>query len=282
MITTDNMRFNKLQHWWLIPLGVIFFFTCGLLLFFPTKLLQQQLAVELTTKLNHPIELTGLSLQFPASMFIQKLTSPTELGNVKFTNINLSPVWSRLLSTAPAAKISAEIFGGNIEAQFDTKHRVKLFATALHGALPVPQLPTLHMQATIAQLNASATAEPIIKLEKLHLELSELLISGLKQMGFPIDRLDFGTVNLHLSQNQQRISIDQLISHGGDLIISGGGNVALQRNLRHSRINLKLTLAPRKGLDPSITTLLPMFAKQRQDGSYNVRITGTLAQPRLR
>jgi type II secretion system protein N len=204
------------------------------------------------------------------------------LGPIKFTDIAISPTWSSLLSTTPAAQIAAQVFSGSIEAQIDSAQHIKLAATSLHWEGPIPQLPTLNIQTTIAHLNAAATGTEISQLEQLQLELSELRISGLKKLSVPVDSLDFGSIKLQLSQKQQNIHLDQLTSSGGDISISCDGHITRHRNLIRSRIDLEFTLTPRQDLDPAITTMLPLFAKKQQDGSYTVRLSGTLAQPRVR
>ena len=274
---------ERFRRWWLLPAPIILFFALGLYLLFPTEALQQRLQHELTAQLHSPVNVGEISLYFPATIVIRDLATTTASGlPVQLTNLNLSPSWHQLISGNPAVKLNSETLGGTVTAQLDTSHYVQLSATALHWDSPVPQLPTLHIQTTIDQLDASCFIESTIQLEQLKLQLSELRITRLKQVSFPVDHLNLGTVHLHLSQNKQRINIDQLTSRDGDLIITGKGNVTLQRNLHHSRIDLTLTLSPRIGLDPAITMLLPLFAKQQKDGRYTVRIGGTLAQPRLR
>lgn len=275
---------KRLRRWWLLPLLIFLFFGFGLYLFFPAEALQQRLQHELITQLQRNVEVGEVSLHFPATLVIHNLstTSTTSAIPVKLINLNLSPSWYQLVSGNPAIKLNCETLGGIVSAQLDTSRHIKLSATALQWDSPIPQMPTLHIQSTIDQLNASGFAEPAIQLEQFKLQLSKLQVTGLKQVGLPVDHLNLGSVHLQLSQNKQRITIDQLTSRDGELNITGKGNITLQRNLLHSHIDLTLTLSPSSGLDPGITTLLPLFAKQQNDGSYTVRIGGTLAQPRLR
>lgn len=282
MNKSDKRELNRLQPWWLIPVGVVFFFLCGIVLLFPTEVLQQRLESELTTRLNHPVILSGLSLQIPVGVSIDELTSPSELGPIKFTDISITPSWSSLLSTTPAAQIAAQFFAGTIEAKIDTTQHIDLTATAIRWDGQIPQLPALNIQTTIAHLNIEGSGAENFQLEQLQLELSELYINGLKKLSIPIDHLELGTIKLKLSQKQQNIHLHQLTSSGGDIIISGGGHITQNSNFMRSRIDLEFTLTPRPDLDPAITSMLPLFAKEQQDGNYTVRLSGTLAQPRLR
>lgn len=283
MTEIRDIAIERLQRWWTLPILVMLFFAVGLWLFFPTQAIQQRLEQELTKQLQRPVSVGSVALQLPATLAVSSLeTTATAELPLRFTDLTLKPVWHRLFSSAPAAKLTTSIFDGQLYTELDTSNYIQFSGHDFHWDAPLPQLPTLHLQATVQQLNGSAYGQPVNQLEELTLHLSKLQLSGLKQMGLAVDSLNLGTVLLKISQNKQRLSIEQLASRNGDVIINGSGKINLNRNPLHSRLDLNLTLSPSQSLDPAVSSLLPLFAKKQKDGKFAIRVNGTLAKPQLR
>ncbi|MCD6526899.1 MAG: type II secretion system protein GspN [Desulfuromonas sp.] len=289
MNESRHVAMERLQRWWSLPLLVILFFAVGLWLFFPAEALQQRLEQELTTRLQRPVSVGEIALQLPATLAISAIeTTAAAKLSLQLTDLTLRPIWYRLFSDTPAAELSAKSLGGQLHIELDTANHVQFSAKNLHWDAPLPpvpsviQRPTLHLQATIQQLHGSAFGAPRNQLEHLQLHLSTLRLSGLQQIGLAVDNLNLGSVQLQLSQDKQRLSIDQLTSRDGDLMVNGSGKIDLNRKLSRSRLDLTLTLAPSKSLDPAVSSLLPLFAKKQKDGRFIIRISGSLAAPQLR
>ncbi|MEA3465769.1 MAG: type II secretion system protein GspN [Thermodesulfobacteriota bacterium] len=286
MSESGHVNMKQLQRWWSISILVGLFFVLGLWLFFPTQTvelyLEQQLSQQLSKQLQCPVTISNVDLDLPAALTIGAIetTVPPAIP-IRLTNLCVTPAWLQTFTGTPTVSLNANTLGGTISVQLTSSRHIQFAAAALQLNTALPQMPALHIKTTIECCNASGFAEPINKLEQFDLHLSELQLIGMQQLGLPADQLNLGSVHLQLSQNNQRICIDQMTSTDGDIIIKGNGHISLQRNLPHSPIDLTLTISPQKSLDQSLTTLLPMFAKQQKDGSYTIHIGGTIAMPKL-
>jgi type II secretion system protein N len=277
---------KQLQRWWLLPIMVMLFLTVGLWLFFPAQAVQQRLQYELTAQLQRPVSVGDVALQLPLTLAISSLdTTVTPDLPVQLTDLTLRPVWLRLLSTTPAITFGAKTLGGQLHVELDCANHLRFSAQNLLLDVPLtsaPQLAMLHVQVTIEQLQGTAIMAPHNQLQQLRLKFSELRISGLQQAGLSVDCLNLGTVVLQLSQDEQCLTIEQLTSHDGDLIINGSGSIAVNRALWRSRLNLILDMTPAESFDQTLSRLLPLFAKANKDGRFTLHIGGTPVAPRMR
>jgi type II secretion system protein N len=278
-----------LPRWWSLPLVVVIFFAIGTWLLFPTSAVQQRLQAELSLQLKQPVELGTVGVKFPPAIAISTLAITTAPGiPILLSDLRLKPVWRQLLSNTPAINLDARAYQGNISARVDSANNFQLSAHELRWDAPLPQLSALHLNTTLAQLEATGVLNPnnrnypIKQLEKLKLQLSELHLGGLKQLGLPVSSLNLGVVDIALSQVNQRLTIDNLSSRNGDITIAGKGDITLHRNLARSRINITLNMSLSSNIDPALTSLIQLFAQPQNSGSYSFHIVGTLGQPRLK
>lgn len=282
MVKKSYFSSEKVQQAWFLPLVVGFFFMAGLWLFFPAQALQHRLEQELSQQLQRPVSVGELDLELPTTLAIDSLeTTVLPRLTVQLKKLKARPMWLQLLQGRLAINIAGETLGGTINAELDSTHHLQLFAADLHWDQPLPQIPKVQLTTTIEQLNASGFIDQTNQLEQLQLQLKTLQITGLKRFSAPVDQLNLGRVELLLNQNERQITIDQFSSTGGDLNLDGHGSVVLQRNPIRSRINLTLSLIPNKGLDPALSSLLPLLGKKQSNGGYLLRIGGTLEKPRL-
>lgn len=284
MTKSHKIDTEQFQHWRLLPIVISLFFFIGLWIFFPTKTAKLYIKQKLTNQLQCSVAIDNIEFDLPATLIINdlELTAAPEIP-VHISELTLAPCWMHLVKGNPTVQLEAKTLGGNIEGQFNTAHHIHLNATSLQLLdIPIPQLPDLRIQATVEQLDTSVNTEPVDQLEYLKLHLSKFSIVGLKQVGFPTDHLDLGNIYIHLRQSKQCIYIDKFKNSNGDFIIGANGFIIYKQNLLNSTIDIRLTFSPRTGLDPSITTTLPLFAKKQKNGQYSIRIGGTLAKPCLR
>ncbi len=282
MAIKSYLTSDKLQQAKFIPLVVGFFFMAGLWLFFPAQALQHRLEQELSQQLQRPVSVGKLALELPTTLAINSFeTAVLPRLTVQLNQLKARPMWLKLLQGRFSVALQGETLGGTINAELDSTRHLQLVAADLHWDQPLPQLPKIRLTTTIEQLNASGFIDPINQLEQLQLQLSVLKATGLKQFSAPVDQLNLGRAELRLSQNERQITIDQFSCTGGDLNLDGHGSVVLQRNPIRSRINLTLSLIPNKGLDPALSSLLPLLGKKQSNGGYLLRIGGTVEKPRL-
>lgn len=273
-----------LQRWWLLPATTLLFFALGIKLFFPDATLQQRLQHELTAMMHQPVEVGQITFQLPANISLSELaTTLPDYNQLHFSAINISPAWRQLLTATAAVDITGKLLGGSIKATLNSNRRWQLNAARLHIDTSIAQLPSIHITTSLDQLQLTVLTPSPAKLEHLqtHLQLSQLRLGGLKQLGSTLDTLHLGTVSMKLSQKHQRIFIDQLRCDKGDLDITAKGYIDLRSNLQYSRINLTLTITPQPTTPAQLTSMLPLFAKQTNTGSFTVNISGTLQQPEV-
>jgi type II secretion system protein N len=114
----------------------------------------------------------------------------------------------------------------------------------------------------------------------LNLTLDKVELTGLEAIGVQKDILSLGTVSLEGRGKGNSFRIHELKATGGNLEISGEGSFLLANPFEKSRFNLQLVLQPGGGFDDKLNDLLNLFAKPGQNGSYLLRVNGTLANPR--
>lgn len=277
---TDGARS---QRWWLLPLAVVLFFLIGLWLFFPASAVQQRLQLELSRQLRQSVEVGPLDWQLPATVAIEQIETASPLGPaLNLSQLRLKPVWHRLFSSSPAVALQGQILNGHFALEFDRNQQLQLTAGDLQLDLPLPQWPTVRASASLRSLTGHGNTRFPGQLDQLELQLDDLQLAGLQQVGLAMDRFNLGSVLLRASQQKQRLTIDQLASRNGDLIINGSGFIQLDRRLERSKLNLTLTLSPAPQADPALGQLLSLLTKPDTNGRYPLRLIGTLEQPRLR
>lgn len=283
MIKKSNFNSETLHNIWFLPLVCGLFFSIGLWLFFPDNAVQMRIEQELSQQLQRPVTVGVVDLDLPLTLTIDSLeTTVLPQLTVQLEQLKARPVWLSLLQGKPAVTLQGQTFGGTIHAEMNTARQLQLNGSNLHWDQPIPQLPNIRINTTIEQLNSRGFIDPINQLEQLELHLTNLVISGIKEFGAPIDQLNLGRVELQLNQVERQLNINTFTATGGDINLDGHGTIILQRNIMRSRIDLPLTLTPSKTLDATVSSLLPLIAKQQVDGSYQLRVTGTIEMPRLR
>jgi len=283
MTPKDNSTNSSLRNICILPVVFAVFFMMGLWLFFPGQGVQFRLEQELSQQLQRPVQVGEVDLELPLTLAVDTIeTEALPRFSIEFNQLKVRPLWLSLFTGQPAVSLQGETFGGNFSAELDSARHLQLLANDLHWNQPLPQLPSIHLNTTIETLRSSGFLNPINQLEQLKLLLADLTISGIKQFGAPIDQLNLGRIELQASQNERQLSIDNFTSTGGDLKLNGHGTIMLQRNIMRSRLDLTLNISPASHLDPTLSALLPLVAKPQGNGSFQLRIAGTVEMPRIR
>jgi type II secretion system protein N len=105
---------------------------------------------------------------------------------------------------------------------------------------------------------------------------AELDNAVLSVMGQP---LNLGKITIEGSGQGNNLRIATLTANGGDVTISGNGMLLIGASAAASHINLDLTLRPARTASPSMAALLDLAANRQSDGSYRLRLNGSLGKP---
>jgi len=77
--------------------------------------------------------------------------------------------------------------------------------------------------------------------------------------------------------------IDSLEATGGDVVVSGKGTVTLvKENPQNSQLNLNLSVRAGNQKDPTLANFIQLAGTPLSDGSRNLHLTGTFANPVIR
>lgn len=256
-------------------------FLAGFYLFFPTSALQQRLELEIAARTPTEARIEAVSLLFPPGLQARNIRLASGSPPSEFT-VNLlavTPLWRTLTGSNPGFAFHAEILGGQIDGSLrknggiEAKLQNLTFSAPLGGPLPIRLSGQLGKGEFAGALPLQSATET-----RLNLGFDRFELSGLASLGLASDTLALGTVSLVASGRANALKIDRLSASGGSLEVTGEGTVLLAEPLDISRLNLNLVLRPGRQLDKSLADLLELFAQAEPDGSFRLRLTGSLKQ----
>ena len=256
-------------------------FIAGFYLFFPASTLQHRLELEIAARTPLDARIEAVSLRFPPGLQAESIrltggSPPTELT---VNLLKLTPLWRNLIGSNPGLAFHAEVLGGQIDGSLRKNGTVVAtlqnltFSAPVGGALPIRltgQLGKGEFAGAFPLQTATETS--------LNLGFDKFELSGLASLGLASDTLALGTVSLVGNGRANALKVDRLSASGGALEVTGDGTVMLAEPLDRSRLNLNLVLRPGRQLDKSFADLLELFAQAEPDGSFRLRLTGSLRQ----
>ncbi len=257
----------------------------GFYLFFPAAALKDRIEYEIAAQTPAELEMGELSLLFPPALrgrqVAVKTGAPQPL-QLELASLTLKPSWSALLGGRPAVAFSSELYGGTAEGTLSRDGSINTRVEQLAFAVPLATGSALAAAGVVGEGRFSG-AWPVAPETETSLSLSvgQARITGMESVGAARDSLALGTIILQGSGRGKSLKIDRLETVGGDLKATGTGTLILAEPLDRSRINLSLTLLPAPNLDPALAELLDLFVKPGRDGTYRIRLSGTLASPRM-
>lgn len=272
--------------WRSLLLGTALFclaFVVGFLLALPMAPLQQRL-VDSFGAYQTSAELKELSLSPRLALQGRQLTlrlNDSQLPPLTIEHFHLRPAWLSLLSANPGARAEAELLQGTVQATLYKGGQLQAEARGLQFSIPFGDgAATLVGTLAAGQLQRGAgdgkAAETTVALTFSDLQATSPLLAGTASRP-----LALGETILEGSGRGQVLSITRLAANGGDLSLAGTGNVLLGRSPDNSRLNLTLTLRPTATFPAEMRTLLELLGPPGGDGSYLLKIGGTLAMPLL-
>lgn len=263
--------------------GILIFvvtFLTGFLLALPVPAIRQKI-IDSFRSYQVAAELRELSLSPLLALRGEGLSLRMDSGapaQLMIDSFRCRPLWLSLLSTAPGAKVDAALLGGELTAELYRGGRIDAQARSLHLNLPLGE-GTATLTGTLSSGGLKKEGEAVTAESALSLAFTDLQLQS-PLLGTPGSRpLSLGTLNIEARGRGQTFNITRLESRGGDLVVSGNGNILFGRTAAGSPLNLTLNLRPSPSLSSSLKGLLEMLLPRSGDGSYQLRVAGNLARP---
>ncbi len=255
--------------------------------FFPAQMVQRYLVQELIQQTGLKMEGSEAEMLFPLGleMDLSVDSGRSELTPLNFEDLQLTPGWTRLLSGTTAVDLQAGFSGGLVEAEAEAERSgyllLELENVELLG-LQQPHLPYRFQGQVDGTVTLADTAAGLNGQGDFSLRLRECYLLGLERLGLP-ERLSLGFIQLEGKFNQRRLSLEKVLLTEGTIEMSGGGTLLVADTPEQTRINLNIRLHPTQSSPESLRDLLNLSGvKPTTDGSYLLRIAGTLERPVLR
>ncbi len=252
---------------------------------FPAEVLQRRLTSEISQQTGIRMQGSNASLRFPLGLEFDLRVFPEVpgLAAIDLRQLQLTPAWSSLLKGEPQADLQGQLAGGTIEAQAgrngDLQLQLRQVAVAplQQEDAPYRVAGELSGDLTGEQLSAAMTGKG-----QFVLELGDSQLLGLEKLGLPRE-LTLGLLTIEGQFSQRRVSIEKALLGEGVLEMSGGGTLLLGETAEKTRLNLNVRLRPTPSTPAGLRDLLSLTGvKPTADGSYLLRLGGTLAQPVVR
>ncbi|MDF1580285.1 MAG: type II secretion system protein GspN [Desulfuromonadales bacterium] len=273
---------GRFGHHLLALLILLLAVLCGFFLFFPDRALQQRFEQELSVQLGAPVNTESVILSFPGYLQIHHLTVSGKTLPFTIDTLQLSPVWTTLLSARPGLNFTLTSGGGTIAGQIDSSRRLHAEIAALPVTVPLPGMAPLTLGGTLTgsllDMLLAVTPDSATRAE---LTIDDLILTGLEQLTGKPDPLVLGRLSIGIKGTENNYRVEQLQLAGGAITADGVMTVTPLSPPAASRLNGNLTLHPTDQLPPELATLLPLLGKANRNGDYRLRLTGSVASPRL-
>jgi len=159
---------HLLRRWGVFPVVTLLFFIIGLMAFFPGDAVRIRLQQELAAAVKKPVELGETPLSLPLQLRSTTLAIDP-LGPVPFSaeDLTVSPAWTSLFSTTPAAELSATALSGQMHATLNLAGELEFSARNLRWQGSIPELPSLAIQTTLREINLTGIVANTFQLNQL-------------------------------------------------------------------------------------------------------------------
>ena len=284
---TEMVRNPRLFYRVAAPVLFLFGLLCGVYLAFPEEVLRQRLVYELEARFPIQVELAKAGLQ-------PMLTLTGEKGGIRYLDrhetvvsverFKFSPFWAGIITGDPGIK--GELFGadGELALRWQRSGRLALGATALPVDIPLPSGSGMRFVGiiTTGQMETAAPLQSATK-SLIDLRFEQAALQGLEALTRDAAGLRLGKMSLRMSGQGTLFFIDSLEATGGDVVLSGKGTVTLvKENPQNSQINLNVSVRAGDQDDPTLANFIQLAGTPLSDGSRNLHLTGTLANPVIR
>ena len=244
-------------------------FLIGLHLFFPTTTIQQWLISEIALRTPISIHQTTMTLRPVFTLHGREIVAVYDNRPFVIDELRVRPLWSSLFGKDPGVTMAANLLQGRLDAALRRGGAISLQAEGVKLTdLPVhPETRTL-LSGTLVK-GALQGNFPAKQGSDSRLAV-EMVDTKLTVLGQP---LALGKLAIEGSGQGNNLRLTTLSASGGDLSITGTGNLLLGPSAAASRINLDLSLKP-AAAPPALTALLDLAAQRQPDGSYRLKLSG--------
>lgn len=254
-------------------------------LFFPADVLQRRLLSEVSSSTGLDMRGRNGAILFPAGLGLDLSIYPEVpgLADLELTELQISPVWSRLFSKNPAAHLAGTMSGGRLDVIADRTGQINLKCKNI-ALLPLQQtgLPYRIGGQLTGLLEGENMTANMTGQGEFSVQLTGTTIFGLEQLGLPAN-FSAGGLRLKGTLHQRRLNLEKVVLAGGPLELNGSGHIQIGATPEKTRLNLNLRLFPTSALPDSLRDLLLLTGVRSEvDGSYPFRLAGTLARPVMR
>lgn len=254
-------------------------------LFFPAEVLQRRLVQDLAQHSGLGLRGEHAAMRFPPALEFDLYVYPEiqALADLKVDNLRVSPVWNSLLTDSPAVDLKGGIADGAFTAVVGRKGQLDLNTRHI-ALLPLQEAQNTYRLAGFLQghfQGEGLTAE-MNGQGRFTVEISEAQVLGLQKIGLP-HKLDIGLLQAEGKFSQRRVSLEKVVATEGALELSGGGTLLVGETAETTRLNLNFRLHPNQSTPESLRDLIKLSGvRPTADGSYLLRVGGTLAKPVIR
>lgn len=290
-----NLRESNYPGWWRLVGNRRLFFFCLLLFlvsavisfwfFFPAEVLQRRVVQEIARQTGQQVKGENGSLVFPLGLEfdLQIFPEQPELAPLLVEELQLSPIWTSLFSGNPGFNLQGGLSGGVLTARVIPGGSLQLELEDVGiGALQQPEAPYRAQGKLSGELSAEQLATASTAAGEFFLRVKDVQLLGLDRFGLPA-QLALGLLQLDGKFDQRRVSFEKVVMTEGVMEMSGGGTLLVGETPESTRLNLNIRLHPRQSTPDSLRELINLSGvKPTADGSYLLRIGGTLARPVIR
>lgn len=254
-------------------------------MFFPADVLQRRLLQEVSQQTGLEMRGRNAAMLFPVGLKLDLSIYPdvSELADLELTGLQVSPVWRSLFSDSQAVNLTGTIAGGTVDVDAGQSGQIDLkFKDISLLTLQQQDVPYRISGQLTGQLAGENISENMNGRGTFSLYLRDARVLGLEKIGLPAN-FSAGVLQLKGKFDRRRFSLEEVVLTGGDLELSGGGNILIGETSEQTRLNLNVRLHPTSTTPDSLRDLLNMTGiRPTVDGSYLLRVGGTLAKPVIR
>jgi type II secretion system protein N len=273
------------KYFFLLALLLLFSFLVSAVYFFPVHSLKGSVERDLARTLKTDVAIGKLAMVFPLALQAKNVRTTLPLPNpyhLKIDSLLLNPVWSSFIKGKSAYTFSASLNQGTADGEADEEGNFSLNLRNVRFSLPVGEKGSLVVGGVARDAVLSGKYPPTKDDEtSLSMDIEKLELLGSKSLGLTQDVLPLGQLRFQGKGRGKSFKVEQLNLSGGAIEGEAKGMVILRTPVDMSNVRLNVMLRTDPEF-PEIGDMISLIKKPTRDGSYQIRLMGTLRRPILR